>query len=201
MSEVEKNLINPTRILSPTVKCHWRPSPNSGTACVPAISCCVRINFSFLLKPFMYQFFVIPYVTDYTVNPWYSCMYMMSHTWKIWQIIYLLNLPCYESMFRNISETLSLFVLFRVLGEIFKFNSLNCFIIYHKGMFVLYGISFVPHAYSVWNFTAKAILWISVTRTLHSCNIFQIVHTASYPFYRLRANLLTKIRSGKLNAN
>lgn len=142
-----------------------------------------------MLKLFIYQFFVIPYVTDYTVNPSYNRMYMMSHTWKKWQIIYLFNLPCYESMFRNISETLSLVVLFRVLGEIFKCNSLNCFIIYHKRMFVLYCISFVPHAYSVWNFTAKALLWISVTRTLHCCNIFQTVHTASYTFYRLRVNL------------
>jgi len=85
-----------------------------------------------------------------------------------------------------------------VLGEIFKFNSANCFIIYHKCMFVLYGISFVPHAYSVWNFTAKVLLWISVTRTLHSYNIFQIVHTASYTFYSLRVSLLMKIWPRKL---
>jgi len=95
-------------------------------------------------------------------------------------------------MFRNISETLSLIALFRLLGEIFKFNSVNCFIIYHKCMFVLYGISFVPHAYSVRNFTAKALLCISVIRTLHSYNIFQIVHTSSYTFYRLRVNILMK---------
>jgi hypothetical protein len=88
-----------------------------------------------------------------------------------------------------------------VLGEIFKFSSVNCFIIYHKWMFVLYGISFVPHAYSVSDFTSKALLWVSVTRTLHRYNIFQIVHTASYIFYRLRVNLLMKRWPGKLNVN
>ena len=130
----------------------------------------------------------------------------MSRTWKIWQLIIFLISLVASPHFVKFLQLYHPLLYSGVLGKIFKFNYLHCFL-FVTNVCLCFTLLALCHMFIQYKTSQRkpycGFKWSGhdIIIKISNCIRLIIVHTPSYAFYRLCDNLLMKNRPAKPNIN